>query len=282
MFKSALQQKLDLFAVFRKQSAARAAVMFRSGETLFFDGVKAVYLSVGKKVARFALKCVAVVPEEEIFYKIVSVPADKDAAAALAEAAAALPLRVEDALLEHFEIQPLAAEPGHKDFALWAVSRQYLVNCRKIAQAAGVVIADFLPESIGLVKTIFTGFETNGAALIIAVSGSRSVFTVFAGRAIHFSGVLALGSKALEAENSETEDRFLSEILQAVLWYKNRASHEHGASHSINSIFILGSVPERVMERIALNTQLRVQAPDVLRGADAAFAPLIGALKNKK
>jgi hypothetical protein len=278
MFQDALPRKRGFFAVLQRRGDARAAAMLSGGEILFRGKGKMLRVPAGKKLFGSAPKCLAIVPEEEVFYRLVSVSATQDAAAALREAVAALTLGTEDTIWEYTEIRPLAAESSHRDFAVWATSRRYLADYQKTMRLSGIEVVDFMPESMGLVKAIFPSLETSDAALIIAASDGRTVFTVFAGRAIHLSGVLPFGAKALGGGNEESEDRFLSEMLQAILWYKNRAFHEHGARHDINRIFLIGSAPDRMVERIAFNTRLHVDTPDVLRGAHAAFAPLIGAL----
>lgn len=280
MFKSALSPKRNPFAFLRRRRGINSAAMLCDGEIFFCDNKKQVRVDVGGKLKNVTPECVAIVPEEELFYKILSFPNNADVTSALKEAVVNLPFRQEDIIWEHEPIVPLVAVPDHNDFALWAVSREYLKNCRKTLQSAGIRIVDFLPEPIGLVKTIFPSFETTDAVLIISISSARIIFAIFAGRAIHLSGVLPFGGKTLGSGDSETETRFLSEVSQSVFWYKNRALHEHGASHNINKIFLLGTAPEHVKDRIALNVQLRVDTPDVLVGADAAFAPLIGALKK--
>lgn len=280
MFKTALSPKRSFLDAFKRSQDARAAAMLYGEKIIFLNKKGPVYLPIGKKIAGLAEASVAIIPEEQVFYKIVSLAAGADFDSTISGAVAALPLRKDEAIWEYAEIQPLAAEPGHKDFAFWAVSRKYLEDCGKILRSAGIRVADFLPEAVGIVKAVFPLFETSDAVLILAVSASRSTLTAFAGRAIHFAGAVPVGSKALEAGDREAEDSFVSEILQATLWYKNRALHEHGASHSINKIVFLGKVPESVINRVALNTQLRVESPDILQGASAELAPLIGALKR--
>jgi hypothetical protein len=275
MFQQALTKKRSFLDIFRHQRKSRKAAMLLGNEILFFDGQNAVRLPVDRKSNISKSECIVVIPEEEIFYKIISVPANVDKDAAFKEAIASSPFQPEDAVLEYAEIKPIAAEPGHKDFAFWIVTRKYLENCRKILETVGLSIQDFLPENFSLVRLLFPSVETNDAALIIAVWPERSVFIAFAGRAIHFSGTLPFGRKSLEGAEDETKDRFLSEIVQAILYYKNRVLHEHGASHHINRILILGSLPDSLLERVALNTQLHVETP----GISPELAPLLGAVK---
>ncbi len=251
--------------------------MLFKNEILFYDGNEARRLKVGKKNDIRIKDCIFIVPEEEIFYKIISLSSGDDIKKAIQDATFALPFRKEDTISEYFEITPIEQNFGHRDLAFFAASKSYLENCIKTIEAAGLKIQDFIPETIGLVKAIFHNFETRDAVLIIAVSYERTVFVVFAGRAIHFSGTLPFGSRALESENEES-DRLIGTILDSISYYENRARHEHGASHVINRIILIGDVADNILERIALNTQLRVETSEILKRVGAEFAPLIGSL----
>lgn len=281
MFQEVLFSKKSFFPFFSRRKKARAAAIIRGDEIFFLNhNQKTFRISVGKKIGERAGESVAIIPEEKVFYKILSVPDGTEVSSAIQESLVILPFHKDEAVWEYAEIQPLAAEPGHKDFAFWAAPRKYLEDYNKLMQSSGIRIVDFLPEATGIAKAVIPSLETSDAILIVAITEKGSTLAIFAGRAIHFSAVLSLGGKELESGRIELEDQFLSEILQATFWYKNRALHEHGASHSINRIVFLGKVPESVISRVALNIQLRVETPDVLQGASAEFVPLIGALKR--
>jgi len=245
------------------------------------------------KSPKISRECIAMIPEEELHYRIISLPKERDIKEAIEELMPALPFEAGDAVYAYEEIRPLAGSITHSDYGLWVASKKYLESYRNILESGDLSVRDFFPETRGIIEVLFAEKETMDANLILTVSETRSVFSIFAGRAIHFSGVLPFGTASLSAPGEEA-DRFIAEVAQATAFYKNRVLHEHGAQHHINRILLIGELPKYLSDRIALHSQIRVETPDIWAGIFAADAqtseiisrkpaelvPLLGAIKH--
>jgi hypothetical protein len=202
-----------------------------------------------------------IIPEEMVFSRIIQLktgevrPLEK----AVLEA---LPLPVEDVALETKEIVPLSRQITHKDINLWAAEKEYLTSLKDIFESSGVQILDFLPESLAIVSTLFPKMETADACLILVPQEEKTMMLIFAGRAVHFSNILPSLQSASYTPQSEKE--FVGTVREAIAFYRDKVLHEHGASSEVNKILVIGSLAKELESRLSLNTQLKIEHPDIL------------------
>lgn len=258
------------------------------------DAFDLLIKEAAKENLRGIREFIGIVPEEEVFYKVVSIPKHHMIEGGIPHAlASAIPFNSVEMIIGYEPFEPISGYHGHSDYAMWAVKRAYIESYAQIFKPMGLDPKDFIPEGRALVKMAFPDYETRDAALIISVFPERSVFVVFAGRAIHFSGTLPFGYMAFEKDGPEA-DRFITEIQQAIFFYKHRAFHEHGASPVVNRMVIVGSLPKYLADRASFNVQIHAETPEwfseveirdaatnkIIRAHPAEFASLLGALKH--
>lgn len=230
---------------------------------------------------------IGIIPEEKTFYKIVSLQKNFKEEEKNKIINSILPINYENAIIDWQEFQPLFSFGNHIDFPLWATEFNYLKNFYDLMSNFKIIGLE--PENKSLIKMVFKNFYTPDAVLNIFSFNQRIILIVFAGRAIHFSGVFNLNDLGYQ--------NFIEEILKIINFYKNKVYHEHDASYFINKIYLFGQLPKEIISLIALNTKMKIEQPQILLDDkdikfnkkevkklildEPEFLSLVGALKNK-
>jgi len=202
----------------------------------------------------------AIVPEEMIFTKIVQVKfGEIHTLENLVRQF--LPLPWNEMVVTAKEIVPLSRQLTHKDFNVWAVERIYLESYQRALEAGAMAVLDFLPESLATVTALFPKGESFDASLIVVPQAKKIIILIFAGRAVHFSETLP-GLEQLSRDPA-LEGMVVESVQEAIAFYRDKVLHEHGASSVVNRILVVGNLGENLEARLSLNSQLKVEHPDI-------------------
>ncbi len=239
-------------------AAALAAVAARAGQAFRASGM------------------VVSLPAEKSFLKLLQTPAvAKDALAGAVRWSmeGQIPIAPEDTIYDFEEIRAAESVTDHRDVVVTAFPKGIVASYVRAIKAAGLTPVALELESQAIIRATVPDLSAPEAKIVLDMGRTRTSFIIVAGGSIMFTATVPIGGQALEKDIarglgvsdeeaalikketglSKTSHEgklytallpsltiLVDELSRAVLYYRDHATHAHGAGDTITTILLSG------------------------------------------
>lgn len=231
--------------------------------------------------------CVAALPEEKSFVRVLELPklAAQDLGLAVRwEVEGAVPLRFDEIYYDYELIasrRPPPAPPDHQDVLLTAFPRAVIASYERAISAAGLRLTALELESQAICRAVISDALLGDSLLLIDIGAVRSSFIIFAGSTLVFTKSIPLGGRDIEATIAKELGVSLEEARAIKVEHGFDAGYENGRLTSALSPLLVTLVTELGLELAFYRDHPRTkhaELPDIsavyLCGGDANLAGL--------
>ncbi|MGB9609093.1 MAG: hypothetical protein ACPL3E_01815 [Minisyncoccia bacterium] len=202
---------------------------------------------------------IGIIPEEKVFYKLISLEKNINPPADL-EKNILKNISEVNTQKYSFYFEKIYKNLNYDDYSVWITEKNYLTQLNEFLNLANLNIIGFEPESKLITKAILPYLNQKESYLIINILKEKTVFVILANHIIYFSGILNLGKIHLENSLKETLNKFLEEINR-LLYFYTISNYPHKPSFKINKIVFFGDANPDFVSLISLNTKLKIESP---------------------
>lgn len=239
-------------------ASALAAVAARAGQAFRASGM------------------VVSLPEEKSFLKLLQTPAvaeDALAGAVRWSIEGQIPIAPEDMIYDFEEIYPRGGAIDHRDVVVTAFPKGIVSSYVRAIKAAGLTPVALELESQAIIRATVQDLSAPEAKIVLDIGRTRTSFIIVVGGSIMFTATVPIGGQALEkniarglgvsdeeAARIKKEKGFskmsydgklyaallpsltilVDELSRAVAYYRDHATHAHGAGDTITMILLSG------------------------------------------
>lgn len=194
--------------------------------TLLKDGLRT---SEGRKVGgRF---CVASLPEEKSFVRIIELPnmkSDDIPHAVRWEVEGAIPMRFDEIYFD-YEVMPVLREAAdHRDVLITAFPKTIVDSYYTAISRAGLTPIALELESQAILRAIIARALFNTPAIAIDLGATRTSFIIFAGGSLIFTKTIPIGGRDFEAAIASSLNVSPEEARQIKIEYGLSKSYMDG------------------------------------------------------
>lgn len=239
-------------------------------------------------------------PEEKSFLELLQLPGVPDDALAGAVRwgiEGQIPLAPEDMVYDYEEIGSLADHPDHRDAVITAFPKGVVAAYVRVIKAAGLTPVVLELESQAIARATVSGTGVAGAVIVLDMGRTRTSFIIVSGGAIIFTATVGVGGEIFERVIAEglgvgadeairikkeiglsktSHDGRLyaallaplaalsGELRRAIDYYRDHATHLHGASNAVDKIVLSGGDAslQGLDTYLASSTQIPVSVAD--------------------